>query len=272
MAGNGAYQSMETREKPIGIFDSGMGGLTVLREIIRLLPFEHTLYYADAAHCPYGEKSREEVINYTETGIRFLINQGAKLIVVACNTASSSAISYLRNKYDIDFVAMEPAIKPAVTSSETGVIGVLATRRTLEGEPLKRLCQQWEGKARIIFQPGCGLVELVENSRENSPEARELLGKYIEKIASQGADRIVLGCTHYPFLAQQMKNIIGKRDIRLIDPAPAIALRVKQLLNTRELLNLGNVPAKHEFHSSLDEKYNDTLRLKLEWFSEEHPD
>ncbi len=255
---------METKEKPIGVFDSGMGGLTVLREIIRLLPQEHTLYYADAAHCPYGDKSREEVIAYTEAGIRFLIDRGAKLIVVACNTASSSAIDYLRERYDTDFVAMEPAIKPAVNTSQTGVVGVLATRRTIEGEPLKRLCRQWENRARIIFRPGCGLVELVENNRENTPEARRLLENYIEEMARQGADRIVLGCTHYPFLAPQMREIIGERDIRLIDPAPAIALRVRQLLAARGWLNLGGAPTRHEFRSSLDADYDEKLRRKLE--------
>ncbi|HIS33756.1 MAG TPA: glutamate racemase [Candidatus Avirikenella pullistercoris] len=260
---------MPDRNSAIGVFDSGMGGLTVLKEIIKELPEEDTIYYADAGNCPYGEKSRDEIIRLTDKAVQFLLSRDVKLIVIACNTATTSAIGFLRSEYDIPFVAMEPAVKPAVLNSKTGVIGVLATKCTIEGEALKKLCRRWGEQARIIPVEGHGLVEIVEHNREESSETYRLLSDYIGMMAKEKADHIVLGCTHYPFLEKQIKAIIGDRDIRIVNPAPAIAARVKDLLRESNLLNKGNKAGRHSYYSSSTEEYTSDLQNKIRNLREE---
>lgn len=239
----------------IGVFDSGIGGLTVLSEVVKLLPTENYIYYGDGKSCPMGEKSQSEIIEITDHAVEELIKRGVKLIIIACNTATSSAITYLRSKYDIDFVAMEPAVKPAVKNSKTGIIGVLATRRTIEGDALKDLCYRWAQDCRVVFRAGNGLVDIVEKKGEITTSDREIIATHINYLTDQNVDHIVLGCTHYPFLKREIEKILSGRNIKIIDPAPFVAKRVSDILTTKNLTS-NNGSSKIEFISSLDISYN----------------
>ncbi|MDX1906092.1 MAG: glutamate racemase [Bacteroidia bacterium] len=228
---------------PIGIFDSGLGGLSVWKELVAQLPQESLLYVADSAHCPYGNQSEEYIQTRAKIIADFLTGQGCKLIVVACNTATAAAIRVLRQTFSVPFVGMEPAIKPAATHTRTGTIGVLATKGTLEGQHFRQARTTFAGGTEVLMQVGQGLVELVEQDQIETPEAERLLRQYLEPMVAAGADQIVLGCTHYPFLIPVMRQIIPAQ-VALVDPAPAVARRTRQLL---EELNLtiapGAIPA-----------------------------
>ena len=206
----------------IGIFDSGSGGLSVLREIIKLLPEESYVYYADNANCPYGEKSLPFIQDRSRAITEFLLSRGARIIVVACNTATAAAITTLRNEYPVRFIGMEPAVKPAALSSQTGVIGVLATAGTLKGSKYLTTKGIYEDDVRIVEHVGQGFVELVEAGILDGPVAEETVRRSLRPLLDAGADRIVLGCTHYPFLRNVIQRVAGP-DVRIIDPAPAVA-------------------------------------------------
>ena len=252
------------KHDPIGVFDSGMGGLTVLSEIMDLLPGEHTLYYSDGAHCPYGPRSPREVTELTIAAVRFLLERGAKLVVVACNTATAAAIDTLRATFpDLPFVGMEPAVKPAVLSTRTGVVGILATRGTFRGRLFNAAYRRFRDRATIIPCIGDGLVELVEEDREDTPQARELVERYVEPLLARGADRIVLGCTHYPFLAPRIREVIGDREVAVVNPAPAVARRVRDLLAASGELNDSGAEAVRRFYSSGGEDRTAFLERKL---------
>lgn len=214
---------------PIGVFDSGLGGLSVLREIARLLPAQAAVYVADSGHCPYGGKSAEAIIARATTITDFLLARGAGLIVVACNTATIAAVEHLRATYSVSFVGMEPAVKPAVAATRSGVVGVLATGAALAGEKLLRLIDRHRGAVRIITQPCPGLVEQVEAGDLDGPRTRALLRRYVEPLLAAGADTLVLGCTHYPFLRPLLAEIAGP-DVTLLDTGAAVARRVQSLL------------------------------------------
>ncbi|MDR0694187.1 MAG: glutamate racemase [Prevotellaceae bacterium] len=247
-------------EAPIGLFDSGVGGLSVWREVVKLLPREHTVYYADSAYCPYGQKSPGEIIERSDRIIDFLIGQHqCKLIVVACNTATAAAIGHLRAAYPLPFVGMEPAVKPAALHSVTGVVGVLATQGTFKGRLYHETLERFAGHVQIIEQPGDGLVELVESGATGGEEAQRLLEKYIRPMLHAHIDHLVLGCTHYPFLIPAIRKITGD-GVAILDPAPAVAQRVKFLLSQDKRLNISGDEARHEFFSSGDIK---TLRRLL---------
>lgn len=213
----------------IGIFDSGVGGLSVFKEIYNQLPDNKYIYVSDNGYCPYGPRPREEVISRAVSITDYLISKGAKLIVVACNTATAAAIEYLRENYSIPFVGMEPAIKPAAIHSKSAVVGVLATKGTFKGELYLKTSSKFASNVQVLEQVGEGLVELVENGEVHSPQAYSLLTKYLEPMLEKGADHIVLGCTHYPFLTDVIKDIVGDR-MQIINPAPAIAKRVEEIL------------------------------------------
>jgi glutamate racemase len=237
---------------PIGLFDSGVGGLSVWREAVKLLPREHTVYYADSAYCPYGTKPPDEIIERCNHIMEFLAGQQkCKLIVVACNTATAAAIGYLRAAYSLPFVGMEPAVKPAALHSVTGVVGVLATQGTFKGRLYRETLERFAGHVRIIEQPGDGLVELVESGHTGGKEALALLEKYIRPMLQEHIDHLVLGCTHYPFLIPAIQKITGSR-VTILDPAPAVAQRIKSLLTQNRLLNVSGEEARHEFFSSGD--------------------
>ena len=222
---------------PIGAFDSGVGGLSVLRAVRERLPGEDLIYVGDQAHVPYGPRGLTEVRRLSEGIVRFLMEQGAKLIVIPCNTASAAALHSLRAQYPgYPFVGMEPAVKPAAEHTETGVVGVLATPTTFEGELYASVVERFGGSATILQDACPGLVAEIEAGRGNGSEAKRILENALEPMLAKRLDTVVLGCTHYPFAFNTIREIVGD-SVRLIDPAPAIARRVDQLLNELETKN-----------------------------------
>lgn len=213
----------------VGVFDSGSGGLSVLREIRKTLPDERYIYFADNAFCPYGEKAPSFIVERGKAITDLLLSKGAQAIVVACNTATAAAIAELRASYSIPFVGMEPAVKPAALGTRSGVIGVLATAGTLKGSKYLKTRGLYEDEVRISERVGRGFVELVESLDLDSPHAREVVSASLQPLLDEGADTIVLGCTHYPFLLPLMKRI-APEGIRFIDPAPAVARRLADVL------------------------------------------
>ena len=241
---------------PIGVFDSGVGGLSVWREIVRQLPAEDTLYFADQAHIPYGQRPLDKVRRLTEDVTRFLLAEGAKLIVVACNTASGAALHALRETFpDVPFVGMEPAVKPAVEHTRTGIVGVIATPATFQGDLFARLIQRFGDGFDIHTQACPGLVEAVEAGALDTPETEALLRLYLIPLLDAGIDQLVLGCTHYPFLSPLIQRIVGP-EVTLIDPAPAVARQVERVLARRNLVREALAPAGqtsgHRFYTSGD--------------------
>ncbi len=214
----------------VGVFDSGSGGLSVLREIRKILPLERFIYYSDNANCPYGEKSPEFIINRSRAITDELMERGADAVVVACNTATAAAISTLRAEYSIPFVGMEPAVKPAALGTRSGVIGVLATAGTLKGSKYLNTRGRYEDSVKIVEHVGKGFVELVESLELEGPHAEAVVAGSLLPLLEEGADTIVLGCTHYPFLLPVMQKI-APASVRFIDPAPAVARRLQDILS-----------------------------------------
>lgn len=215
--------------KPIGVFDSGIGGTSIWKEIHNLLPNEKTIYLADSKNAPYGEKSREEIIRLSMKNTDFLLKMNCKLIVVACNTATTNAIRELRAHYDIPFIGIEPAIKPAAINSRTQIIGILATKGTLNSELFHKTTEMFQ-HIKIIEQIGYGLVELIENGQIESPEMNQLLHSYLEPMIEANIDFLVLGCSHYPYLIPQIRKIIPNH-IHIIDSGLAVARQTQNVLN-----------------------------------------
>lgn len=216
--------------RPIGIYDSGLGGLTVWREVRRALSGESLAYLGDGANCPYGSRPREEVQALADAAVARLVELDCKMVVVACNTATAAAIGFLREKYaGMPIVGMEPAVKPACLATRSGVVGVLATERSLDGELFRRTAARYGSGIEVLTYPGTGFVELVEGDREDTPEAEAAVRAAVEPMLARGADQIVLGCTHYPFLTPVMERIVDGR-AAIVDPSPAVARRVGQLL------------------------------------------
>ncbi|GAB4404496.1 MAG: glutamate racemase [Bacteroidia bacterium] len=219
---------------PIGIFDSGLGGLSVWREVQRLLPDESLIYLGDSGRCPYGPRPHGEILRFSQELSHWLVGQGCKLLVVACNTITGAAIDALRARYPLPFVGMEPALKPAAQQTHSGVIGVLATQGTFAGRHFQRALAHYGSQVEVQVQVGTGLVELVEQGQLDTPAARALLGDYLLPMLARGADQVVLGCTHYPFLRPLIEEILDGR-AAIIDPAPAVARQVQRLLHTLDL-------------------------------------
>ncbi|WP_367772115.1 glutamate racemase [Flavobacterium sp. WC2421] len=217
--------------QPIGIFDSGIGGTSIWREIHHLLPNEKTIYLADSKNAPYGQKSKQEIIALSMKNTDLLLEMGCKLIVVACNTATTNAIKELRAKYNIPFIGIEPAIKPAATNSKTQTIGILATQGTLISELFYNTTQKFQN-TKIIEQVGHGLVQLIENGEINSPEMSELLHSYLQPMIEADIDYLVLGCSHYPYLIPQIRKILPD-NIQIIDSGEAVAKQTKNILNNK---------------------------------------
>ena len=235
----------------IGIFDSGVGGLSVFREIRKLLPDEKYIYFSDSAHCPYGEKSRDYIIDRARQIASFLISQSAEIIVVACNTATAAAISTLREEFPVSFIGMEPAVKPAAQATSSGVVGVLATAGTLKADKYIDTRERWAHDVKIVEHIGQGFVELVENGTVTGPEAEAIAEKSVRPLIDAGADTIVLGCTHYPFLSEAILKAAG-RPITLIDPAPAVAKHLHELMMEKDLIHSDGYSIT--LHSSGDPK------------------
>ncbi len=225
-----------SQENPVAVFDSGVGGLSVLREIRNLLPHEDLLYVADSAHVPYGEKSTSFIETRAILITEFFIRQQAKAVVVACNTATSAAVETLRARFDIPIIAMEPAIKPAAQQTRSNVIGVLATSGTLSSERFANLTARHGNGVKIVVQPCPGWVELVEHGNINNEEAHILVDRYVTPLLEKGVDTLVLGCTHYPFLKNTIQKIAGS-NVTIIDPSPAVARELQRRLHHHQLLN-----------------------------------
>jgi len=221
---------------PIGVFDSGVGGISVLRAIRKELPGEATIYFADQVHVPYGERSLEEVRKLSEAITLFLISEGVKLIVVACNTASAAALHYLRDKFpEMPFVGMEPALKPAAENSKSGVLGVLATPATFQGTLYGTLIERFANDLTVLRHTCPGLVNQIEAGDLDSPETRAILEGALQPMIKQGIDTVVLGCTHYPFVIPVIEEITGPF-IQVIDPSPAVARQTHRILEQHNLL------------------------------------
>lgn len=218
----------------IGIFDSGAGGLSVYREIFGLLPNERYVYFSDNAHCPYGEKSQEYIIARARWITEHLISRGADVIVVACNTATAAAIATLRDEYGLPFIGMEPAVKPAALKTHSGVIGVLATAGTLKASKYLDTKDKYTDGVKVIEHVGKGFVELVESGNLDGPYAEQVVRESVEPLILAGADVIVLGCTHYPFLRGTISRIAGT-GVSIIDPAPAAARHLVDVMSERKL-------------------------------------
>ena len=217
----------------IGIFDSGSGGLSVLKELQKLLPNESYFYFSDNAHCPYGEKSPEYIQDRARLITDWALDKGADVIVVACNTATAAAIATLRAEYpQIPFVGMEPAVKPAALGTQSGVVGVLATAGTLKGSKYLNTRGLYEDDVKIVEHVGKGFVELVENGILDGPEAEATVRASLQPLLDAGADTIVLGCTHYPFLQPLIERLAGP-EVKVIDPAPAVARQTVRILQER---------------------------------------
>lgn len=248
--------------RPIGVFDSGLGGLSVLREIRRLLPNEDAIYVADSGHCPYGGKSPDEIIARAVTITDALLARGAKQIVVACNTATIAAVEYLRANYSPSFVGMEPAVKPAVAATRSGVVGVLATGAALKGEKLLRLIDRHAAGVRVLTQPCPGLVEQVEAGELDSARTLALLRRYTAPLIEAGADTLVLGCTHYPFLRPALQALLGP-DVTLLDTGEAVARRSASLLDREALRSDADRPGTLDWLTSGDPATMATVGSRL---------
>lgn len=250
----------------IGIFDSGVGGLSVFREIRKLLPGESYIYYSDSAHCPYGEKTKEYIIDRAREISSFLISKGATIIVVACNTATAAAIETLRKEFPVKFIGMEPAIKPAAKRTTTGVVGVLATAGTLKAEKYIDTRAKWANDVKIAEHIGQGFVELVEKGTLSGEEAEIVIENSVKPIIDEGADIIVLGCTHYPFLSDTIQKVAQKiapqRNMSVIDPAPAVARHLVEVMQEEGLLDKETAGYSIELHSSGDPAVLNSLYSK----------
>jgi glutamate racemase len=231
--GNNSYAMSIDIKSPIGIFDSGVGGISVLRAIREQMPEESILYFGDQGHIPYGPRPMQQIRDFSEAITRFLLEHGAKIIVVACNTASAAALKYLREKFpDIQFVGMEPAVKPAAERTQTGRVGVLATPATFQGALYASVVERFANGVDL-FQSTCpGLVQQIEQGNLNGEETRKILQNALLPMLEENIDTIVLGCTHYPFVIPLIQKIVGE-SVRVIDPAPAVAKQTERLLDVR---------------------------------------
>ncbi len=235
---------------PIGVFDSGVGGLSVLRAILEQLPTVPVLYAGDQMHVPYGSRSLAEVRLLSEGLTHFLLSQGARLIVVACNTASAAALHHLRELYpEVPFVGMEPAVKPAAENTRSGVVGVMATPATFQGELYASVVERFGQHVKIITDTCPGLVNQIEAGDLDSSKTIEILRKALNPMIDAGVDTVVMGCTHYPFVIPQIQKIVGP-GVRVIDPAPAIARQTGRLLVERGWLDQSTASVPPRFYTS----------------------
>ncbi len=248
---------------PIGIYDSGMGGLTVRQAVCRLLPEESVIYLGDGKNCPYGSRTVEEIRQLSIEAVEYLRSLGCKLVVVACNTATAAAIDHLRATYPaMPIVGMEPAVKPACLHTKSRVVGVLATERSLDGELFRRTAAKYGADIEVLTTAGKGFVELVEADKERTPEAVETVRRAIRPMLERGADQIVLGCTHYPFLLPALEEAAAGFEVTFVDPSEAVARRVRQLLDENGLrAETGHRPT-YRFETFADESYRQRLEQK----------
>jgi len=250
------------REGPIGVFDSGVGGLSIMRELAQQLPHEDIIYFADTANCPYGPRSLEEIRGLTQAINSFLLAQGCKIIVVACNTASAAALYHLRERFEVPIVGMEPALKPAAQETETKVVGVIATQATFQGELFASLVQRFASGVTVLEGVCPGLVEEVEAGKLDAPQTEAILRHCLEPMLEKGIDALTLGCTHYPFLIPIIKKIVGPQ-VKIIDPSPAVARQTKRVLEREGLLNHTPRRVRYTFYTTGNPETFATLQKRL---------
>lgn len=251
-------------KRPIGIFDSGVGGTSIWKEIHSLLPNENTIYLADSKQAPYGDKTKEKILELSIKNTEFLIKKKCKLIVVACNTATTNAIKILRRTYNIPFIGIEPAIKPAALKTKTKTIGILATKGTLTSDLFNKTANLFAEGTTVLEQIGEGIVPLIESGKINSQEMKALLKLHLKPLLKANIDYLVLGCTHYPYLIPLLAEMLPK-NIKIIDSGEAVARQTKTILQQKNLLNSKNDKPYFKFYSNsntkvltslLGEKYN----------------
>jgi glutamate racemase len=248
---------------PIGIFDSGVGGLSVLGAIKQLLPDEDIVYIADQDHVPYGTRSKDQVRNYAVGITRFLLGEGVKLIVVACNTASAAALFHLRSAFpQTPFVGMEPAVKPAAEGTQSGVVGVLATPATFQGELYTSVVERFANGVDIVQDTCPGLVTQIENGELDSSETRKILENGLHPMIEKGIDRVVMGCTHYSFVIPLIQEMVGPQ-VEVIDPAPAVARQTRLVLQSCGLSKSGAVPGEIQLMTTGNSEQLEHLLKKL---------
>jgi len=248
---------------PIGVFDSGVGGISVLRAIREQMPEEAVLYFGDQGHVPYGWRSMEQIQNFSEAITRFLLEQEAKIIVVACNTASAAALKYLREKFlDIPFVGMEPAIKPAAEHTQTGRVGVLATPTTFQGALYASVVERFANGVELLQDTCPGLVQQIEQGDLHGKETRRILEQALLPMLEKNIDTVVLGCTHYPFVIPLIQQIVGA-SVRVIDPAPAVAKQVRRVLEVRCMRSEPESQGNFKFYTSGDSDVLESMLPKL---------
>ena len=246
--------------RAIGVYDSGFGGLSVWRELRRMLPEESLIYLGDGKNCPYGGRSREEITAFAAAAVERLVAEGAKMVVVGCNTATTAAVEYLRSRWsEMPIVGLEPAVKPACLTSRTRRIAVLATEHSLRSDMFLSTAARYASDVEVYKVVGEGFVELVEQGLEHSAEAEMAVRKVVEPLLVEGIDKIVLGCTHYPFLRPLIEGVIGDRDIEVIDSGEAVARRVKWLLERYDIAADGVSVPEFKFLSFADEEYRQRL-------------
>jgi len=243
------FTGMNLQQMPIGIFDSGVGGTSIWKEINKLLPHENTIYLADSRHAPYGEKPPAEIVRLSIKNSQELIDRGCKIIVVACNTATTNAIAVLRATFDLPFIGIEPAIKPAALNTQTKAVGILATRGTLSSELFNRTSDSFAGDVNVIEIVGSGLVPLIERGALESKELRALLEKYMEPMVNANIDYLVLGCSHYPYLIPLLKEILPAT-VTIIDSGAAVARQTAEVLGRNDLLQKDNTTPRLQFFSN----------------------
>jgi glutamate racemase len=242
---------MSVNQKPIGIFDSGVGGLSIWKELVRVLPNESIVYYADNKHCPYGPKSKEEIKKLASKVVDFLIKKQCKIIIVACNTATAAAIDFLRSRYKIPFIGMEPAVKPAALNSKTKSIAVLATEGTFNGKLYIETSQKFASDVELNIQVGDKLVNIVEKGLIKTEETKAHILELVKPLVKKNIDHLVLGCTHYPFLIDVLTDALPD-NVKIIDPAPAVVKQTHRVLFKNNLLRNINAEPFYEFYVSGD--------------------
>jgi glutamate racemase len=250
---------MPNQKQPIGVFDSGIGGLSVLRAMRELMPEEPVVSFGDQGHVPYGPRPLEQVRDFSEAITRFLLEQGTKLIVVACNTASAAALHYLRDKFPhVSFVGMEPAVKPAAELTRSGSVGVLATPATFQGELYASVLERFANGVQVLQDTCPGLVGQIESGNLDGDETHAILDAALRPMLDRGIDTVVLGCTHYPFVIPLIEQIVGE-NVRVIDPAPAVAKQAKRLLAANGIKDPVGAQARVRFYTSGDAKMFQSL-------------
>jgi len=261
--------------RPIGILDSGVGGLSIVKAITKKLPHENLIYVADTLHSPYGNKSLDFIQSRASDISQFLFTQSAKALVIACNTATVNAIDQLRVNINIPIIGVEPAIKPAAKKSITKNIGILVTEATAENYRFQRLIEQHKNDVLVHIQACPGLVELIENNKIQTRECELLLTRYLTSLLSKNVDTLVLGCTHYPFLTEKIRNIVGTA-VNIVETAIPVTLQLKRTLTQKNLLNLSEEPGNYCFLSSKvnlqqQQLFNDLWQEPLELRSFSYP-